>query len=172
MAPLVTVIVSTYNWSTVLPFCIARVLDQTFRDFELLVIGDCCTDDTAEIVAAISDPRLRWINLSSHIGHQAGPNNRGLAEARGQFIAYLGHDDLWLPHHLACAVEALQSSNAAMAPRLTPGCSQTRHSERRAIRELAHSYHAPPPSIYAPPPSASLTQVFKYIINRMPGGDR
>jgi len=111
-SPRVTVIIPTYNWSTVLPFAIDSVLGQTLSDFELLVIGDGCTDDTEQVVTAIEDPRIRWINLLSNTGHQSGPNNRGLQEARGEFIAYLGHDDIWLKHHLECSVAKLDASKA------------------------------------------------------------
>jgi glycosyltransferase involved in cell wall biosynthesis len=111
-SPRVTVIIATYSWSTVLPFAIGSVLDQTLADFELLVIGDGCTDDTEQVVAGIKDPRVRWINLPSNTGHQSGPNNRGLQEARGEFIAYLGHDDVWLKHHLECSVGKLEESGA------------------------------------------------------------
>jgi len=104
--PRVTVIIPTYNWSTVLPYSIGSVLAQTFSDFELLVIGDGCTDDSESVVTSINDPRVRWINVA-RTGHQSGPNNEGLRQARGEFIAYLGHDDLWLPHHLEVLVAAL-----------------------------------------------------------------
>lgn len=107
--PRVTVIIPTYNWSSVLPYSIASVLEQTFTDFELLVVGDGCTDDSEQVVAAIHDPRIRWINLQPRFGHQAGPNNEGLRQARGELIAYLGHDDLWLPHHLALLVAAIDA---------------------------------------------------------------
>ncbi len=107
--PRVTVILSTYNWSTVLPFSIGSVLRQTFTDFELLVVGDACTDDSAEVVAAIPDSRVRWINLEKNHGHQTGPNNEGLRQARGSIIAYLGHDDLWLPQHLEVLVAAIDA---------------------------------------------------------------
>jgi glycosyltransferase involved in cell wall biosynthesis len=124
-SPLVTVIIATYNWSTVLPYAINSVLRQTMDDFELLVIGDGCTDDSEKVVTSMADPRVRWINLPSNTGHQAGPNNRGLAEAKGEFIAYLGHDDLWLGHHLECMIAALQSSGAGVAvsllSRIFPG---------------------------------------------------
>jgi glycosyltransferase involved in cell wall biosynthesis len=124
-SPLVTVIIPTYNWSAVLPYAINSVLRQTMDDFELLVIGDGCTDDSETVVSSIPDPRVIWINLPSNTGHQAGPNNRGLAEARGEFIAYLGHDDLWLGHHLECMIAALESSDAGVAvsllSRILPG---------------------------------------------------
>jgi glycosyltransferase involved in cell wall biosynthesis len=105
----VSIVVATYNWSAVLPFSIGSALDQSFGDFELIVVGDGCTDDSAEIVAAIGDPRVRWVNLPENGGHQSGPNNEGLRRARGELIAYLGHDDLWLPHHLACLVAAIDA---------------------------------------------------------------
>ena len=101
MPPRITVIISTYNWSTVLPYSIGSVLSQSFTDFEVLVIGDGCTDDSEQVVTATDDPRVRWINLPKRTGHQSGPNNEGLRQARGEVVAYLGHDDLWLPHHLA-----------------------------------------------------------------------
>ena len=100
----VTVIIPTYNWSTVLPYSIGSVLSQTFTDFELLVVGDGCTDESERVVGSIADPRLRWINLPANSGHQSAPNNEGLRQARGELIAYLGHDDLWLPHHLEVLV--------------------------------------------------------------------
>jgi glycosyltransferase involved in cell wall biosynthesis len=107
--PRVTVIVPTYNWSAVLPFSIGSALQQSFPDFELIVVGDGCTDDSAEVVAAIGDPRVHWVNLPVNSGHQSAPNNEGLRRARGELIAYLGHDDLWLPHHLACLVSAVDA---------------------------------------------------------------
>jgi len=111
MSPRVTVIIPTYNWSTVLPYSIGSVLGQTFTDFELLVIGDGCTDDSATVVQAIADPRVRWIGIA-RTGHQSGPNNAGLEQAAGDVIAYLGHDDVWFPHHLATVVAAIDAGAA------------------------------------------------------------
>ena len=98
--PEITVIIATYNWSSVLPYSIGSVLKQTFQDFEVLVMGDGCTDDSEAVIRTINDPRIFWHNLSHHHGSQFAPNNEGLQRARGRYIAYLGHDDLWLPHHL------------------------------------------------------------------------
>jgi glycosyltransferase involved in cell wall biosynthesis len=112
MSPRVTVIIATYNWSSVLPYSIGSVLRQTMTDFEVLVVGDGCTDDSEQVVASIDDPRVRWINLPANTRHQSGPNNEGLRQARGELIAYLGHDDLWLPHHLAVHVAAIDSTES------------------------------------------------------------
>src|ERR1041385_1945984 len=98
--PRVSVIIPTYNWSSVLRYSIRSALWQTMQDFELIVVGDGCTDDSAEVVASFQDPRVSWHNLPSNCGSQSIPNNKGLELARGQYVAYLGHDDIWLPQHL------------------------------------------------------------------------
>jgi glycosyltransferase involved in cell wall biosynthesis len=105
--PRVSVIIPTYNYAEVLPYSIGSVLWQSFEDFELLVVGDGCTDASEEVVRQIDDPRVRWFNLPCNTGNASGPNNEGLRRARGELIAYLGHDDLWLPNHLAPLVEAI-----------------------------------------------------------------
>ena len=105
--PLITVVIATYNRSNVLPYSIGSALNQSCSNIEVLVIGDGCTDDSQSVVESINDPRVRWIGLSENSGHQSGPNNVGMKEARGEFIAYLGHDDVWLPHHLQACVERL-----------------------------------------------------------------
>jgi glycosyltransferase involved in cell wall biosynthesis len=118
-APLVSIIIPTYNWSSVLRFAIQSVLWQTLRDFEVLVMGDGCTDDSGAVVASFGDARLRWHNLPVNAGSQSAPNNAGARLARGQYIAYLGHDDLWHPTHLSTVVEAIERADADLAHGLT-----------------------------------------------------
>lgn len=113
--PRVTIIIATYNRSGVLRYAIDSVLRQTFTDFELLVIGDGCTDDSQSVVTGYLDPRVRWIGLAENSGHQSTPNNEGLRQARGEVIAYLGHDDLWLPHHLSSMLETLDGAGCDVA---------------------------------------------------------
>lgn len=93
---------------------IESVLGQTFTDWELIVVGDGCTDDTAEIVARYvdADPRVRFVNLERNWGEQSAPNNIGRSLARAPLIAYLSHDDFWLPHHLKACSEALAATGA------------------------------------------------------------
>lgn len=87
-----------------LRYSIASALGQTFQSFEILVVGDGCTDDSAEVAASFGDPRVRWHNLPANTGSQSAPNNAGIALARGEYVAYLGHDDLWHPAHLETLV--------------------------------------------------------------------
>lgn len=95
-----SVIMATYNRGRHILPSIQSVLRQTCQDFELLVVGDCCTDDTADVVQALASRQIRWSTLSERGGSQAFPNNAGIEMARGQYVAYLGHDDLWAPDHL------------------------------------------------------------------------
>jgi hypothetical protein len=104
-APLVTVIVATFNSRQTLACALESVRRQTWQDFEVWVIGDACTDDSEAVVAAIGDPRFQWTNLARNSGSQSGPNNEGLRRARGRYVAYLGHDDLWFPWHLEVLVD-------------------------------------------------------------------
>src|SRR4029450_5285270 len=111
-APSVTVIIQTYNRSNILGYVISTVLAQTRSDWELLVIGDGCTDDTAQVVAAFADPRIRYSNLESRVGDQSGPTNEGIRIARGRYIALLNHDDFWFADHLEHAVAAIEKLDA------------------------------------------------------------
>lgn len=113
--PTVTVIIATYNKSSALRYAIDSVLWQTFEDFELWVIGDGCTDDSAEVVGAYDDPRVNWYNLPENTGYQSEPHNEGLRRARGKYIAYLNHDDVWLPNHLQVLVECIEETGADFA---------------------------------------------------------
>jgi glycosyltransferase involved in cell wall biosynthesis len=112
--PAISVLIATYNRSRVLAYAIESVLGQTFTDWELIIVGDACTDDTAEIVARYveADPRVRFVNLERNWGEQSAPNNIGRSLARAPLIAYLSHDDFWLPHHLKTCSEALAATGA------------------------------------------------------------
>ncbi len=110
--PLVSVVLSTYNWSSVLRYSVRSVLRQTYPNLELLVIGDGCTDDSEQVVASVGDERVRWHNRETNSGSQATPNNVGLEMARGEYVAYHGHDDVWHPRHLATMIAHIQAADA------------------------------------------------------------
>ncbi len=114
-SPIVTVIIATYNKASTLRCAIESVLWQTFTDFEVWIVGDACTDNSADVVNSFNDPRLHWYNLPHNTGYQSEPHNEGLRRARGQYIAYLNHDDLWLPNHLQVLIDGLESHQADAA---------------------------------------------------------
>jgi glycosyltransferase involved in cell wall biosynthesis len=111
-APRVSVITATYNRSEVLRYAIESVRRQTYPDWEHIIVGDACTDDSEALVASFADSRLRFVNRAEHCGEQSGPNNDGLALARGELVAFLNHDDLWFPDHLASLTSHLDATRA------------------------------------------------------------
>lgn len=104
--PLVSVIVPTCNRAAILAETLRSILGQTFRDFELIVVSDGSTDETASIVEKLADPRVVFIEQGPS-GRPSVPRNRGLRQARGAFIALCDDDDLWRPEKLARQVEFL-----------------------------------------------------------------
>lgn len=110
--PLVSVVVPTYNQPALLEQALASVFAQTFTDYEVVVVNDGSTDDTAQRLEAYGD-RIRLINQANKgIGVA---RNRGLDEARGRFIATLDHDDIWRPEKLAVQVKFMQDHPCCVA---------------------------------------------------------
>ncbi len=91
--PAVTVLMSVYNGAAFVGRAVESILDQTCRDFEFLIIDDASRDDTARIVEAFADPRIRLLRNARNLGLTASLN-RGLREARGELIARQDADDL------------------------------------------------------------------------------
>jgi glycosyltransferase involved in cell wall biosynthesis len=109
--PSVSVILPTYNRSSLLKESIGSVLAQTYSDFELLVVDDGSTDDTREAVAAIDDKRIRYIGLTKNRG-QAAARNIGVKEAKASLVASQDSDDIWLPEKLDMQMSTLRESSA------------------------------------------------------------
>lgn len=111
--PVVTIITPTYNHGRFISQCIDSVLNQTFSDWEMLVINDGSTDNTAEIVAgfAEADSRITLFNQSNiGIFRLSETYNFALGKARGKFIAVLEGDDLWEPDKLERQVKVLNAN--------------------------------------------------------------
>ena len=109
MQPKISVIVPTYNRADLLPQALASVLGQSYGDFELLVVDDGSTDNTADVVARIGDSRIVTI-AQEHSGLPAVGRNTGMRRAAGTFIAFLNSDDLWLPDKLAQQVVLMEAN--------------------------------------------------------------
>jgi glycosyltransferase involved in cell wall biosynthesis len=157
--PTVSVLIATYNNRRALQQAIDSVLWQSFVDFEAWVIGDGCTDDSAELVTSYGDPRLHWCNLPNNTGYQSAPHNEGLRRARGRYIAYLNHDDIWLPDHLERLVDALDDGDADVA-----------YSILKWVLSWRDDYADIPAYPAAPlPPEASATMHRRELIDAIGG---
>lgn len=105
--PKVSVIIAAYNLIAYLPETIANVLEQTYTDFEVIVVDDGSTDNTAQWVAQIEDPRVRLIS-QSNMG-LSGACNTGIMNTTGEYITFLDADDLWEKTKLAQQVAILDN---------------------------------------------------------------
>jgi glycosyltransferase involved in cell wall biosynthesis len=103
----VSVIIPAYNRSAYLGEAIQSVLDQTFQDFELIVIDDGSTDNTKEIVKGFLDTRVRYLYQEN--SGVSSARNMGIKAANGEYIAFLDSDDIWLPENLELKVNLLDS---------------------------------------------------------------
>lgn len=106
--PTVSVVMTAYNGADYIAEAIQGVLDQTFSDFELLVIDDGSADRTPEIVRSFKDPRLVFVQNKRNSGI-SNTRNRGTALARGLYLAAHDQDDVSYPDRLQRQVEVLQS---------------------------------------------------------------
>jgi glycosyltransferase involved in cell wall biosynthesis len=102
----VSVILPTYNRLGLLRQAVESVLHQSYEDWELIVADDGSTDGTREYLDGMRDPRVRSIALE-HTGNRSRVRNAAIALARGEWIAFLDSDDLWLPDKLRRQLEQI-----------------------------------------------------------------
>ena len=120
--PLVSVIMPTYNRARLLKErSLKSVLEQSYRNLEVLVIGDACSDDSAEAVASFGDPRVRFVNLPERPVYldkggwhclAVRPMNHGLDLATGDFVTGLDDDDAYHPQRIEALVHLAQRHQA------------------------------------------------------------
>lgn len=99
MEELVSIIMPSYNTAKYIGESIQSVINQTYEWWELIIVDDCSTDDTDRVVANFQDGRIRYYKNDKNRG-AAISRNRALKEAKGQWIAFLDSDDLWVPNKL------------------------------------------------------------------------
>ena len=112
--PNVSVITPVYNAEKFLKETIDSVLKQTYKDYEYLLVDDCSTDSSADIVKeyAENDNRVKYIKLKENSG-AAVARNTGLEHAQGRYIAFVDSDDLWYPEKLEKQLTFMQENNEA-----------------------------------------------------------
>ena len=96
--PFVSVIIPTYNGSRFIKETVQSVIGQTYPNIEIIIVDDGSTDNTPDIVKSINDPRLIHIRQANSGVSMA--RNHGIDISHGDYIAFLDHDDVWLPHKL------------------------------------------------------------------------
>ena len=108
LLPLVSIIIPAYNAAHFLAETINSVLSQTYQNFELLIVDDGSTDDTAAVVKGFGDERIRyWHKKNSGV---SDTRNFGISKAKGAYIAFLDADDLFLPQNLEKKILFLENN--------------------------------------------------------------
>jgi glycosyltransferase involved in cell wall biosynthesis len=109
-SPLVSVVIPTYNHATMLQRALATVVEQTYQNWNAIVVNNFSTDNTLEVVAAFNDPRIQCVNFRNN-GVIGASRNEGIALATGKYVAFLDSDDTWFTTKLEQCVEILESGS-------------------------------------------------------------
>lgn len=112
---LVSIITPSYNSSRFISQTIESVLNQTYQNWELLIIDDCSPDKANDIIEMYckKDNRIKLIKLGQNVG-PANARNDGIKQARGKYIAFLDSDDIWLPTKLEKQISFMQENDLAV----------------------------------------------------------
>jgi len=137
--PLFSVVIPVYNRADVLARALRSVLDQSCQDFEIVVVDDGSVDDPKSVAESFGDPRIRFFRQDNRGGGAA--RNAGIDLARGQLIAFLDSDDLFLPEHLETMKHLLAGTNDTIgyAPMIVDrGAGRTFIKPPRALGPAEH----------------------------------
>ncbi len=106
LRPLFSIIIPTYNHAHFIKRCLDSVLNQSFQNWEVIVVNNFSEDNTIEIVEGYNNPRIRLINNANR-GIIAVSRNKGISEAKGYWICFLDSDDWWYPNKLDASLPYL-----------------------------------------------------------------
>ena len=110
MNELVSIITPSYNTGKFIGETIESVLKQTYTNWEMLIVDDCSSDNTDDVVAQYKDPRIKYFKNKKNSG-AAVTRNRAIREAKGRWIAFLDSDDLWKPEKLEKQIVFMEKNN-------------------------------------------------------------
>ena len=108
--PLVSVVIPAYNRAHTIRACIESIINQTYKNLEILVVDDCSTDNTVEVVRSFGDSRIKIIELENNSGAQKA-RNEGIKAASGEWIAFQDSDDEWYTEKIEKQVKILEENN-------------------------------------------------------------
>lgn len=107
---LVSIIMPSWNTGKYIAESIQSVISQTYKNWELIIVDDCSTDNTDEVVAKFQDERIIYLKNEKNMG-AALTRNRAMRDANGEWIAFLDSDDLWLPRKLEYQIKFMKKNN-------------------------------------------------------------
>ena len=111
---LVSIIMPSWNTGRFIAETIQSVIDQTYPNWELLIVDDCSTDNTDAVVTSFKDDRIKYLHNEKNSG-AALTRNRAMREARGEWIAFLDSDDLWMPEKLEHQIDFMKKNGYCLS---------------------------------------------------------
>ena len=106
---LVSIIMPSWNTGNFIAESIQSVINQTYKNWELIIVDDCSTDNTDEVVSFYKDQRIKYLKNEKNSG-AAITRNKALREAQGEWIAFLDSDDLWAPEKLEHQINFMKNN--------------------------------------------------------------
>lgn len=128
----------TFNRAHLISETIQSCLNQTYSNFELIIVDDCSTDDTLEVISRFQDVRVIFVQSKLHIGRSRA-RNAGLEISRGEFISFIDSDDLYLPNKLEQDLKILGSSAKARAVYTSAACVDLNTGKTMQVIEATKS---------------------------------
>ena len=108
-SPLISIVIPTYNRADLIGQAIQSILEQSYKNCELIVVDNYSDDNTKEVIAAFNDERILMLS-TPRTGSVAASRNLGVLHSNGEWIAFLDSDDWWLPEKLIHVIESLRSN--------------------------------------------------------------
>jgi len=108
---MISIVMSSYNRPKKLKRAIDSVINQTFTDWELVIVDDNSKEDTQAVAEAFKDPRIRYIKRKKNFGNDTRPKNEGILASKGEFICFLDDDNEYRPDHLAILLKEIQKDD-------------------------------------------------------------
>lgn len=117
MKPIISIVTPCHNAGGMISHTLDSVLNQTYQDWEMIVVDDCSSDNSAEIIKnyASKDKRIKYYKTNKPSGSPSLPRNIGIENARGKYIAFLDSDDLWLSEKLEKQVEFMEHNSVNLS---------------------------------------------------------
>ena len=109
-SPLVSIVIPTYNHAPMLQRALTTVIEQTYQNWNAIVVNNFSTDNTLEVVAKFNDPRIQCVNFRNN-GVIGASRNEGIKLATGEYVAFLDSDDTWFPTKVEKSVSSLENGS-------------------------------------------------------------
>ena len=107
--PIVSIVIPTYNHAKFIGKALESVIDQTYKNWEAIVIDNNSTDDTDKVINQYNDPRIKYLKINND-GVIAKSRNLGIKEAKGEWIAFLDSDDWWTKDKLEVCISKISKN--------------------------------------------------------------